>query len=167
MPGRALLWMAFAAALGAATVAVASVAAAAPVRSTPVGRWLTGDDGGVIEIAPCGSDDLCGRIVGIPRDHPGAPEPTDFRGHPQCGLTIISAAKRTGPDEWTGSIEDPRNGKRYHAQLSLDDAGRLHVRGYVGLPLFGETVVWRPFDGNIGEHCEIVAPGQPQQVIGD
>lgn len=157
--------MALALALGTGAVSAESPLAAA--RSTPLGRWLTGDDGGVIEIAPCGRDSLCGRIVGITRDHPGDPEPTDVHGQPQCGLTIISAAKLTGPDEWTGTIEDPRNGKRYHMQLSLDDIGGLRVRGYVGLPLFGETVLWRPFDGSIADHCAIVPRAQTQQATFD
>lgn len=158
MLDRALPATAFALVLGCAA------AFAGPGRPSPIGRWLTADDGGVIEIAPCGTDQLCGRIVGMTRDHPRDPEPTDFRGQPQCGLTIIRAARQTGPNEWTGSIEDPRNGRQYHALLSLDDDGRLRVRGYVGLPLFGETVIWRPFGGNIADHCEIVAPELPQQV---
>jgi uncharacterized protein (DUF2147 family) len=166
MRDRALPAMAVAL-LGFALAGVDARAAPEPERLAPVGRWLTGADGGVIEITPCGGDGLCGRLVGIARDHPGDPEPTDASGQPECGRTIISAAKRTGPDEWTGTIEDPRSGKSYHAQLSLDDAGRLHVRGYVGLPMFGETVVWRPFDGNIAGRCEIVGRDRTQQARGD
>ena len=162
MLGRALPATALALVLGAAAVS----AAPEPERSTPIGRWLTGAGGGVIEITPCGADDLCGRIVGITRDHPGDPEPTDVHGQPQCGLTIISAAKRSGPNEWTGAIEDPRSGKLYHAQLWLDDVGQLNVRGYVGLPIFGETVVWRPFEGSIGNHCD-VGREQMRQVTGN
>ncbi|MBV9756076.1 MAG: DUF2147 domain-containing protein [Alphaproteobacteria bacterium] len=162
MLDRAVPAAAFALALGAA-----AWAAPQPDRATPVGRWLTGADGGVIEIAPCGAGDLCGRIVGITRDHPGGPGPTDVHGQPQCGLTIISAAKRSAPDAWTGTIEDPRNGKRYHARLWLDDAGRLNVRGYVGLPVFGETVVWQPFAGEIGARCDIVGPEPARQALGD
>ena len=133
----------------------------------PIGRWLTGPDGGVIEIDRCGGEALCGRIVGVSRDHPGNPEPTDVDGKPQCGLTIITAAEPTGLDEWTGTIADPRDGKTYHARLSLDDAGRLHVRGYVGLPLFGQTVIWQPFQGSIADHCSIVEPSAGHEANAD
>lgn len=134
---------------------------------SPVGRWLTGADGGVVEIDRCGGAVLCGRIVGITLDHPGDPEPTDFRGQPQCGLTIITGVVKTGPNEWTGHVTDPRDGTTYHARLSLDEAGRLHMRGYVGLPLFGETVIWLPFQGSIADRCLIVGPTREAQQAPD
>ena len=125
---------------------------------SPVGRWVTGPDGGVIEIEQCGDAALCGRIVGITLDRPSDPEPVDVHGQPQCGLTIITDAVKTGPDEWTGHVTDPRDGKTYHARISVDESGRLHMRGYVGLPLFGETVIWRPFEGHIADRCLVVGP---------
>lgn len=149
--------------LGAAAIVLGSILAALPASSatdpsgspSPIGRWAD-PDGGVVEIEPCGAA-LCGRIVGITLDHPGDPEPTDYRGQPECGLTIINAVK-TGDDEWTGHVTDPRNGKTYNARLWVDEDGRLHMRGYVGLPLFGETVIWRPFQGSIGNRCQILGP---------
>jgi uncharacterized protein (DUF2147 family) len=159
MLGAALL------AFGIGTFSTASSAATAdqPESRNPVGRWLTGSDGGVIEIDHCGGTALCGRIVGITLDHPGDPEPTDVHGKPQCGLTILTDAVKTGPDEWTGHITDPRDGQTYHARLSLDDSGQLHMRGYVGVPLLGQTVIWQPFQGEIGDNCQIVAPGAVAQ----
>lgn len=145
-------------AVGAMVALAAAPASAGQAgAANPIGRWLTGSDGGVIEIEPCGDDGLCGRIVGITLDHPNDPMPTDSRGQPQCGLTIISDARKTGPGEWTGRITDPRNGKTYNVRLTLDADARLDVRGYVGLPLFGQTVVWQPFAGRIGDRCRIIA----------
>lgn len=153
--------------LGAAAlfVGLGAFIAAPPVLSAtgqsgspnPIGRWWTGGDRGVVEIDRCGGAALCGRIVGITLDHPNDPEPTDFRGRPQCGLTIITAEK-TGENEWTGHVTDPRDGKTYHALLWLDGSGQLHMRGYVGLPLFGETVIWQPFQGSIADRCLVVGP---------
>ena len=152
--------------LGAGALALGSILAALPASSatdqsgspSPIGRWATGSDGGVVEIEPCGATALCGRIVGITLDHPGDPEPTDFRGQPQCGLTIITDAVKTDDNEWTGHVTDPRDGKTYHARLWLDESGQLHMRGYVGLPLFGATVIWQPFQGSIADRCLIVGP---------
>lgn len=41
-----------------------------------------------------------------------------------------------------GTIYDPRNGKTYECEVTLEYDGTLEVRGYVGLPLYGKTVVW-------------------------
>lgn len=65
------------------------------------------------------------------------------RNKPMLGLEIIRnmVAQR---DEWTdGTILDPTNGKDYHAKMWLEKGEReLHVRGYIGIPLFGRTDVW-------------------------
>lgn len=140
-----------------AFLAGASVSAEQPASPDPVGRWFTGSDGGVIQIEPCGQN-LCGRIVGITLDHPTDAMPTDYRGLPQCGHTIITNAHQTGPDEWSGRITDPRNGNVYKARLAVDSYGRLRVRGYVGLPLFGQTQIWSPYTGQIGQNCRLIPP---------
>ena len=137
---------------------ILSATPAAAVPATPEGLWQTGRDGGVVEISRCHGGAFCGRIVGLPAGGPGAAMPVDSEGHPQCGLSIITDATKTGTGIWTGEILDPRDGKSYHVQLSVDDKGRLQVRGYVGLPLFGRTVTWTPFAGQIGADCRIVAP---------
>jgi uncharacterized protein (DUF2147 family) len=117
----------------------------------PEGQWLTQDRDGVIEIAPC-AEALCGRIVGIRRS-PAEPVPMDAAGQPQCGLVILRDEMPAGDGSWDGHITDPRDGKTYGAQLWLDDERRLHIRGYLGLPLLGRTQIWTRFSGRIGEEC--------------
>ena len=41
-----------------------------------------------------------------------------------------------------GTIYDPRDGKTYKCRMTLKKDGTLEVRGYLGLALFGKTVVW-------------------------
>ena len=135
---------------------LAAVAARAEPAAAPVGRWLTGDGNGVIAVAPCG-DALCGRIVGI-RRAAGETMPQDWQGRPQCGLTILRDEKPDGNGSWRGTITDPRDGTRYHAQLWLDRAGNLNVRGYVGIPLLGRTQTWRPYAGRLGDACAMLPP---------
>lgn len=128
----------------------------ASVPGDPVGRWLTATNGGVVEIDRCGPSALCGRIVGITVGRPTDPPPTDVHGRPQCGLTIITGAVPSGPSEWTGRIVNPKDGKVYSAQLSFDPYGHLQLRGYLGLPIFGRSVVWLPFSGRIADQCRMI-----------
>lgn len=115
------------------------------------GDWSTEGGSGVIAIGPCGTA-LCGRIVGIARA-PGEPIPRDVNGESQCGLTIITNEKPNGDGAWIGQITDPRTGKTYGAKIWLGPDGNLRLRGFLGLPLFGQTQVWHPFNGRLGSDC--------------
>jgi uncharacterized protein (DUF2147 family) len=135
----------------------ASFGAAARDRQkneSPLGLWQT-PGGGVIEISLCGRV-LCGRIVGIPRA-PGESIPKDSAGRSQCGLTIIRQAAEGQDGSWSGRITDPRDGTQYQMKLWLDDRGSLHVRGYIGVPLLGQTQIWRRYTGRLGPECTIAS----------
>ncbi len=119
---------------------------------TPTGRWITSNHDAVIQITRCGND-LCGQIVGIALK-PGEPVPKDWRGTSQCGLTII----RTSPaaaGAWAGSILDPRDGSVYNARIRLDAAHNLRLRGFLGLPVLGQTQTWTPYRGGIEASCRL------------
>jgi uncharacterized protein (DUF2147 family) len=131
----------------------APVLAWATPRTDPVGNWLTEDGHGVIRIAPC-TEGICGMIVGIDRA-PGDPMPTDSVGRSQCGLVIFTGTDAGQKGAAEGRITDPRDGKIYQARLWLDETNRLHLRGYIGIPLLGATRVWQPFAGRITTGCRI------------
>jgi uncharacterized protein (DUF2147 family) len=122
-------------------------------RAGVVGAWFTEDGNGVVAIEPCG-DALCGRIVGIVRS-PRDPIPKDVHGDSQCGLTIIREERPTGDGAWLGKVTDPRDGTTYRARLWLDPMGNLRVRGFLVLPLLGQTQTWRPFSGRVTAACEV------------
>ena len=82
---------------------------------------------------------------------PGSPEYSnlcqkcegDQKDAPMLGLTIVKGMKRDGRNYEEGNILDPRDGTVYHAQMQLSDDGKkLSVRGYLGIPLLGQTQVW-------------------------
>jgi uncharacterized protein (DUF2147 family) len=133
---------------------VADVGAARemPMEAPPLGQWVT-RGGGVIEIGWCGTT-LCGRIVGIPRAQ-GEPAPVDYQGRSQCGLTIITDEHSTEGGVWLGNVTDPRDGKTYQAELWVDNAHRLNLRGFIGVPLLGRTEIWDRFRGGIADDCRV------------
>jgi uncharacterized protein (DUF2147 family) len=133
-------------------VTIAMIAPFAYARpSSPVGTWATANGHGVVAIEPCG-DSICGRIVGIDRQ-PTEPMPTDVNGRSQCGLTIITNQKPKSDGTWVGEIIDPRDGRTWQAQLSVDEQGNLRLRGFIGIPLLGSTQVWRKFTGRLTSQC--------------
>jgi uncharacterized protein (DUF2147 family) len=127
--------------------------------AAPNGLWATADHGGVIQIASCGQD-LCGQIVGMvlgPQD----PTPKDWAGATQCRLTILQAAPQVdgnGQLSWSGTIVNPRNGSTYNIILRVNSQHQLLLRGYLGLPIFGQTQTWSPFNGTLAENCRINQP---------
>ena len=68
---------------------------------------------------------------------------TDYRkNQPITGMKIISGLIRKSQNEWgDGEILDPDNGKTYRVSLRLDN-GKLVVRGYIGISIFGREQVW-------------------------
>lgn len=66
------------------------------------------------------------------------------RGAPILGLRFIDGMKRSGLVYEGGTILDPESGTLYSANMQLSpDGNSLTVRGYVGIPLLGQSQVWR------------------------
>jgi uncharacterized protein (DUF2147 family) len=132
-------------------------AAQLPQPQQILGRWLTESKRGVVEIFPCGAM-LCGKLVwlieplrhGKPAVDDKNPDPA-LRQRPLCGLVMLGGFRHTEPQRWTdGWIYDPDSGDTYHATMFLENAGSLQLRGYVGIPLFGETQNWTRPDSRYG-----------------
>jgi len=132
-----------------AAAGTSGAAQAEPV--SPVGRLQTRNDGAVIEIEACGAA-VCGKIAGMHFDSPNSPMPTDHQGRPQCGLRIIEMTARDG--RWGGSITDPRDGAVWRAIMWVEN-GDLHLRGYLLVPLLGQTQVWTRYNGRILPNCRL------------
>ena len=133
---------------------VACAHAAGAISPSPVGQWVSANHTIVLEIAPCG-EELCGRITGIVLAHAGDPMPMNWLGAPQCGTTMLRVAPVTGGALWVGTLLDPRNGNVYQASIALNDSGQLLLHGYLGLPIFGLTQIWKPFTGHTLAGCEL------------
>ena len=143
----------------AAVFAIISSAVAqpqTPATLSPIGRWLTQDHDGVIEIAACGAT-LCGRIVGMrkPLGADGTPA-HDPAGHPSCGLTILDQVTQPAPGDYRAQITDPNDGKVWNCVFSLAADGTLRLRGYVLVRALGRTQTWTRYQGPIGTGCSLV-----------
>jgi len=69
--------------------------------------------------------------------------PAKKKGAHIMGLTLFWGMKRDGLNYTDGSVLDPRDGSIYHAKMWIDEDGNtLHVRGYLGVPMLGQTQDW-------------------------
>jgi uncharacterized protein (DUF2147 family) len=133
--------------------------AAAPPGPSPEGRWLTQRKHGIVEIYRCGGDGtLCGRLVWF-QIEPGDPNTQGLDLHnpdparrnlSMCGLVLMTGLKPAGANVWEdGSLYDAETGKTYSGMITLQADGTLRLRGYIGVPLLGESNVWTRHGGPV------------------
>jgi uncharacterized protein (DUF2147 family) len=119
--------------------------------------WDNQEKDAKIEIFKCG-EKYCGRVVWLKEPNypagsrdgdPGKqkldhnnPDP-NLRKTPIIGLQIVHDFVFAGSNVWKGGkVYDPKNGKTYSGKMTLVSPGKLNLRGYVGIPLFGRTATW-------------------------
>jgi len=135
--------------------ATAAQAASAPHPKAPLGRWITESGNLEVDIAPCAAsasagassaNTLCGKVVRVLANRSMSAPGTDMAAadaRPALGMTMLSGLRDSGSGEYQGEIYNRENAKTYRARLTPAEPDQLLVRGYVGIPLFGKTQVWR------------------------
>ena len=129
-------------ALVSATYRPVSRTAAPPAADAILGRWMTADRSGIIQVyAQQGV--YAGKIVGpdAPRLDAKNPDPA-LRKRPLLGVVLLQGFRYDDGVWEKGTIYDPKDGKTYSCVLRLKNAGAMEVRGYVGISLFGRTEIW-------------------------
>lgn len=125
-----------------------SFSAIAQSADDVLGLWLTDDGKARIEIYK-ESGKYSGKIVWLkePNNSDGSPKldeenpDAELQKKPIIGLNLVKGFT-FNDDQWEGGeIYDPENGKTYSCRIRLK-SGKLEVRGYIGAPMFGRTVVW-------------------------
>ncbi|HEX3845311.1 MAG TPA: DUF2147 domain-containing protein [Steroidobacteraceae bacterium] len=112
--------------------------------ATVMGYWRA-PGGSVIRIAPC-DHLLCVEIAGLPAGKHRVTDVQDpdprLRNRPLCGLRIGEGFVEVDRQHARGGhLYDPKSGRTYSGEMRA--AGNLlHLRGYVGLPIFGRTETW-------------------------
>ena len=123
-----------------------------------VGVWSTGS--ALIAIHHYG-EGLAGTIVAIedpvytPEEDPeragqarlddNNPE-ASLRDRPIVGIDMLTDY-RLVDGQWRGRIYDPESGNTYQS-LMKPKRGKLELRGYIGMPMFGRTEVFEPVPCN-------------------
>ena len=113
-----------------------------------LGFWWTQEQKAKVEVYKQGSE-YHGKIVWLknPTDDAGEPRldknnsNKELQSRPVMGLNLISGFEYEKGKWVDGEIYDPENGKTYDCVIKLD-GDRLEVRGYIGLSMFGRTVIW-------------------------
>ncbi len=146
----------------AGAVALQAGPAIAQDQADVAGYWVTPDHGAVVNIVPCDSG-MCGYVAGVRTNHPPGEVPRDVknpdpakRNDPACGMMIMGSLKPVPgkPGKWqNGWVYDPESGNTYTAQMQLDGANTLNLRGYLGISLFGRTQTWTRETGENKNRC--------------
>ena len=121
------------------------------------GTWTSKEEGdSLIEIYDCG-EHLCGRLVSLtePLGDDDLPkkdtknQDESLRDRPLAGIIFLTGFTYNAQKKaWDGGrIYNARDGKTYKSTLTFED-GELNVRGFVGIPLFGQTDVWVEVEGS-------------------
>jgi uncharacterized protein (DUF2147 family) len=120
-------------------------AASAYARADTITGYWREPGGAVIRIAPC-RQRLCVAIVKLPAASRAAtdrrnPDPA-LRNRPLCGLRIGNGFVEVDPQHARGGrLYDPKSGRTYSGRMTAE-GNLLHLRGYLGLPIFGRTETW-------------------------
>ena len=134
----------------------------ADMKTDPSGYWNTVDDKSgkvlsVMKIWQTKEETFSGKIVKImPVEVDGRMQNEKdtctkcsgkLKDQPILGMVIMHGMSRPklGDTFFSGGrILDPQTGNVYKSNMTLEKKGMaLHLRGYIGIPLFGRTEVWQ------------------------
>ena len=132
-----------------ALVSVAGAQQLTPKLQNAIGHWQVVDSDG----KPGGKVDtylengkLFGRVTEV---HPGrTPQDVcdkcsgEYKNQLILGMVNMRNFHPDGEDWVGGTVVDPENGKEYQGKIWTVGKDNLHMRGFIGISLFGRTESW-------------------------
>ena len=129
---------------------LAALIAATPAKAQgpggPDGIWLTQAGDAQVRVSRCGAG-ICGVVVwlrepidpatGKPQIDDKNPNPA-LTKRPIIGLSLFSAMRPAGPNQWSGRIYNADDGQIYAGKISVAGPATLKVEGCVGALCGGE-----------------------------
>jgi uncharacterized protein (DUF2147 family) len=126
-------------------------------KNPPIlGRWVTDKNDLVVEVYQIGAE-YRGRIVWV-SDKSGTQGRLDeknpnvaLRNRRVVGMDVLDGLTSSNDaNSWeNGHIYDATSGKTWSATARLEDPETLVVRGYWGFQLFGKTLTFKRYKGDI------------------
>ena len=147
------LWMILLLAGGAALHQNAVAQAADPTKAPRIpgdeilGEWWTEDNEGRIRVTRDkegyyrGTTTCCEKD-GKPTIDVNNPKP-ELRNRSTLGIVLIWKLKFEEGEYVDGYVYNPRDGKTYRMEMKVLDKETLKIRGYMGIPLLGQTQIWK------------------------
>ena len=109
-----------------------------------LGEWLNQDKDGKVTFYRSG-DKYYGKVswTKIPgKKDEKNPDP-EARKKEVMGLVILEGFMFKDGSWKGGTIYDPKSGKTYDGLIKVKNGNRdLEIRGFLGSPLFGRTIIW-------------------------
>jgi uncharacterized protein (DUF2147 family) len=132
---------------GAATVASAN----GRTGHELVGEWWTEGNEGRIRFVRAQDGTFRGVTTCCVPKQPSEDSPTHdihnpnpkLRGRSTIGITIIWGLVYEDGEYGSGYIYNPRDGKTYRFKAELLAGDTLRIRGYLAIPLLGQSQVWK------------------------
>lgn len=138
------------------------------------GIWFDDSGDGAVEIAPCGRNLLCGKIVwlkepmnaeGRPKHDKYNPDPA-LQKRPICGLPILANLQRMTDGSYDlGTVYDPKKGSQHEAAIRLLRDDKLQLTGFGLGRLLSKNFVWTRAPADLplcnGKSAAKPAPAQP------
>lgn len=102
-----------------------------------IGVWFTDDKTSKIQIYKT-DNQYFGKIIWMSAKE----SKEELKVKPKIGYQIFKKFIFEGKNVWSGGeVSDPRSGMTVSGKMTLKNENTLNVRGYVGAPIFGKTVV--------------------------
>ena len=102
-----------------------------------VGVWFTDDKTSKIQIYKI-DNQYFGKIIWLSSKE----NQKDLKINPKVGYQIFRKFTFEGENVWSGGqVSDPRSGLTVSGKMTLKNENTLNVRGYLGTPAFGKTVI--------------------------